>query len=68
MAAYTPYDLLRTLVERVGWPDEAQKRVALASIGEWESMSVFGNLVRLAECKHESVHYNGRCEDCGLKI
>lgn len=31
VSAYTPYDLLRTLVERVGWPQETEKRAALES-------------------------------------
>ena len=68
MAAYTPYDLLRTLCERVGWPQEADKAVALEAIREWESMSIFGNLVVLTECKHPDIAPNGRCEDCKKQI
>jgi hypothetical protein len=68
VAAYTPYDLLRTLCERVGWPQETDKTVALEAIREWESMNIFGNLAVLTECKHPGIGPNGRCEDCKKQI
>lgn len=68
MSAYTPYDLLRTLVERVGWPTEVEKRVALESITEWESTNAFGNLVKLMNCKHEDIRADGTCDECGKQI
>lgn len=69
-AAYSLYELLRTLVERVGWPDETQKRVALASVDRAESMQVFGNLASMMACDHPEVarSRSGKCADCGRQI
>lgn len=69
MAAYSPYDLFRVLCERVGWPQEEEKRVALASIAEWERMQMFGNLASLTACPHPpELIRDGRCEDCGHQV
>lgn len=68
MAGYSPYDLLRTLCERVGWPDEAEKLVALQAIREWESMQIFGNLATMTACNHANgSDRNGRCYDCNRR-
>lgn len=69
MAAYSPYELFRVLIERVGWPDETQKRVALESVDEWERTSIFGNLARDLECDHSELDpYTGRCDDCNKQV
>lgn len=69
MAAYSPYDLLRTLIERVGWPVEEEKRVALESVNEWERMQIFGNLATMTACPHEEISYaTGACVDCGSRL
>lgn len=69
MAAYTLYDVLRTLVERVGWPTEEEKRVVLDSIREAERMSILGNLATIMECAHDyGVQADGTCSDCGRII
>lgn len=64
MAAYSLYDVLRTLVERVGWPTETEKKLCLDSIAEAERMAIFGNLAQIMTCKHEHRHGN-KCSDCG---
>lgn len=60
------YDLFRTLIERVGWPTEDEKRVALASVGELERTQVFGNLASSLACQHETgeTDTDGKCIDC----
>lgn len=79
MAAYSLYDVLRTLVERVGWPTEVEKRVCLESINEAEQMGIFGNLAKMMACKHDgefdTVQFVGNdrrnpvrsnvCRECG---
>lgn len=69
-AAYSLYDLLRTLVERVGWPTEAEKHVALASVDAAERMQILGNLASQMTCTHppEAMTGSGRCDDCGKQI
>lgn len=68
-SAYSPYDLLRTLIERVGWPVEEEKRVALASVNQWEQMQIFGNLATMMACTHpQEAIARGRCLDCGRQI
>lgn len=64
MAAYSLYDVLRTLVERVGWPTETEKRACLDSIAEAESMGIFGNLAQIMTCKHDRGSTNGKCREC----
>lgn len=65
-AAYSLYDLFRTLIERVGWPTEEEKRTALASVDAAERMQVFGNLASNMACDHpEQPNADGRCPDCG---
>lgn len=67
--AYSPYDLLRTLIERVGWPVEEEKRVALQSVNAWERMQIFGNLASMTTCRHENIsRATGACEDCGSRL
>lgn len=68
MAAYSPYELLRTLIERVGWPTEAEKVVALESVREFESMAIFGNLAQQMRCTHPDIRTDGTCADCGKII
>jgi hypothetical protein len=68
MAAFTPYDLYRLLVNRVGWPTESEKMAALESIDQWEQVQLFGNLASLMECAHEEVSKDGKCMDCGRQI
>ena len=64
MAGYSLYDLLRTLIERVGWQDEQEKKVALQSVTEAEEMNIFGNLAAMMACPHDNVQ-RGRCTECG---
>lgn len=67
--AYTPYDLLRTLIERAGWPDETEKLLALAAVREWEGMQIFGNLASMYACQHDKgSDQRGKCRDCGRRI
>ncbi len=69
MAAYSLYELLRTLVERVGWPTEEEKRAALESIAEAERMQIFGNLASSMACEHpQSELRNGQCLLCGRQV
>lgn len=69
-AAYSLYDLFRTLIERVGWPTEEEKRAALASVDQAERMQVFGNLASAMVCDHPTgeTDREGRCVDCGRGI
>ena len=69
-AAYSLYDLLRTMVERVSWPTEEEKRTALASIDAAEYAQVFGNLASMMVCSHseEARTAGGKCADCGRQI
>lgn len=53
MAAYSLYDVLRTLIDRVGWPTEEEKRLCLESVNEAERMAIFGNLAQQMTCDHE---------------
>lgn len=71
MSAYSPYDLLRTLIHRTSWPSEAEINAALTSVDEYEAINMFGNLAHMMACKHDpraiSSPYRGtaRCMDCG---
>jgi hypothetical protein len=70
VAGYSIYEVLRTLVERVGWPNEAERVVVLESIAEAERVSLFGNMATLIECQHvrteqKSWKDNVKCVDCG---
>jgi hypothetical protein len=56
-AAYSLYDVLRTLIDRVGWPTEVEKRLCTESVNLAESMAIFGNLAQMMTCKHEPVYY-----------
>lgn len=69
-AAYSLYDLLRTLAERVSWPTEEEKRRALASVDAAEGMRIFGDLANAMVCSHpgEARTAGGRCDDCGRQI
>lgn len=69
-AAYSLYDLLRTLCDRVGWPTEQEKNAAVTSIDQAERMQVFGNLAEMMACKHppEAMTPSGRCADCRRQI
>lgn len=69
-AGYSLYDLLRTLIERVGWPSEAEKRVALASVDRAEQAQVFGNLATMMACDHppDARTKSGRCELCDRQV
>lgn len=67
-SAYTLYDLLRALIERVGWPTEAEKRAAVDSVNEAEAMGVLGTMAKQLACPHESVRRDGICEDCGGNV
>lgn len=69
-AAYSVYDLLRTLVERVGWQSEEEKRAALASVDQLEQKQIFGNLATMIACEHPTreTDSRGRCVDCGRMI
>lgn len=64
MAAYSLYELLRVMIERVGWRTEAEKLAALASVNEAEQMNIFGNLAIQTACKHIKRRGN-LCLDCG---
>lgn len=69
MSAYSPYELLRTLIDRVGWPDQADKKAATESVDEWERLQIFGNLATMMECPHDAeAIVNGKCRDCGKQI
>lgn len=67
-AAYSLYDLFRTLVERVGWPTEGEKKAALDSINQAESMGILGNLATLMACPHDKGTYGdyGQTRRCKL--
>lgn len=70
-AAYSPYELLRVLIERVGWPTEQEKHTAVASVAAMERMQIFGNLASMMQCPHdpEAVHrISGVCGDCGSQV
>lgn len=69
-AAYSLYDLLRALTEKVSWPTEEEKRAALASIQRAEDTNIFGNLATALACTHETgeTDREGRCVDCGRGI
>lgn len=69
-AGYSLYDLFRVLIERVGWPSEAEKKVALASVDRAEKMQVFGNLASMMACEHpeEAMTKSGKCADCGRQV
>lgn len=64
MAAYSLYELLRVLIQRVSWRTEAEMKAALESVDEAERMNVLGNLIPLFACKHPNKRA-GRCPDCG---
>lgn len=67
MAAYTPYDFFRVLIDRVGWRNEEEKLAATSTVDEWERMGIFGNLVNMVACQHENIDYRRRppvCTDC----
>lgn len=60
-AAYTPYELLRALIRRVGWPDSSQEQAALSSVDQMEALAIFGNLAQMMACTHPAdaiVHYS----------
>lgn len=69
-AAYSLYDLFRALIERVGWPTEEEKRLALASVDAAEQGSVLGNLAVMMACDHpeESIASTGKCAECGKAV
>lgn len=70
-AAYTLYDLLRVLVERVGWQSEEEKRAALGSVDAAERMGIFGDLAQQMACDHPNEpgdRVGGRCTLCGRQI
>lgn len=74
-AAYTLYEILRILIERVGWPSEAEKMRVLQSVSEAERVSLFGNMQQIIVCKHERTRREGSymqpysvCEDCGKRM
>lgn len=66
--AYTPYDLIRHLIEQVGWPVESEKQLAREAVAQWERMQIFGNLAQMIACTHPQEAINprtGGCLDCG---
>lgn len=68
-AGYSIYELLHTLIERSAWPTETEKHTAHASVERMEAVSLFGNMAKIIECKHDdvSISYRGtsRCRQCG---
>lgn len=68
MAAYSLYDLLRTLIERVGWPTEEERRTAVESVNEAERLAVLGNVAQSMACDHPTIRVDGRCDDCGRAV
>lgn len=69
-AAYGPYELLRALVDRVGWPTEAERAAAHASIAQMEQLRVFGTYAATMECEHpdDAIADTGVCTECGRKV
>lgn len=68
-AAYSLYELLRTLVDRVGWPSEAEKQAAHHSISEAERLGILGNLAVDMVCDHpEDDRSAGQCMVCGRQV
>lgn len=68
-AAYSLYELLRTLVDRVGWPSEDEKRAAHRSISEAERLGILGNLAVDMVCDHpEDQRSAGQCLQCGRQM
>jgi hypothetical protein len=68
MAAFTIYDVLRHLVEAAAWRTEEDKRAALDSITENESLGVLGNIARSIGCPHPELDVTGKCGDCGRQV
>jgi len=69
-AAYSLYELFRTLIDRVGWPTEEQKRAALASVDSAERMGILGNLAVDMTCTHpdDERTAGGKCALCGRQV
>lgn len=69
-AAFNPYELLRILIDRVGWPTEAEKAAALAAVDQYEGVQLFGNLASALACDHpdDERTRGGRCDLCGRQI
>jgi hypothetical protein len=68
MPGITIYDILRTLINRVGFPDETERRVFLDALDVYEKMGIFGNLAREMACTHPSVDRYGRCARCNKRV
>lgn len=64
-AAYTLYEILRILVERVGWRDETEKRIVMESITALEQVNIFGNLATIIECEH--TYSRNQCTKCARR-
>lgn len=64
MAAYSLYELLRVLIDRVAWRTEAERNAAHESVNEAEQMNMFGNLAGAMACRHLNKRA-GKCPDCG---
>lgn len=68
-AAYSLYELLRLLIDRVGWPTEEEKNAARGSVDQAERMGIFGDLALMMTCDHPDDEpgdrINGRCMLCG---
>lgn len=69
-AAYNPYELLRAIIDRVGWPTEAEKTAAHASVSQMEQLRVFGTYASTMTCDHpeEDVTPRGICQACGKAV
>jgi hypothetical protein len=68
MAAFTLYDVLRHLVQGAAFPNEEDKRAALDSITEAESLGVLGNTARSIGCPHTELLNTGNCAECGRQV
>lgn len=69
-AAYSVYDLLRALIDRVGWPTEEEKRAAMRSVDMAEMARVFGDVAVQMVCPHheDDRDATGLCRACGRQI
>lgn len=69
MSAFTPYEVLRLLVEKVNWTNERDRLAVLESIQEFERARIFGDMVSAIECLHDTiVRPNQWCSLCGKRL
>lgn len=68
MTAYSIYEVLKELVNKVPWHSEENKQAAIDSIIEVEQLNVFGSTVVAIQCMHTEIGDDGRCNECGRRM